>query len=125
MIGKFASAGFTRQVDIRPARFRVKTLEDVLLYVRHAFYKVDLPVGSLEEPKITVACDVDQALHGSTVALIIHKYRRRDLIPVPGIVRMILVVALDLSRRNVDGYSRRRIKVVARTLIPHPWSTVS
>src|SRR5262245_60668351 len=113
MIGKFAGARFTGQVHVWPARFRIETLEDVLLHVRHAFYEVDLPVGSFEEPKITIASDVDQALHGSAVALIIHKYRWRDLIPVPGIVRMILVVTLDLSGRDIDGHSRRRIKVVA------------
>src|SRR5207247_4782427 len=64
--------------------------------------------------------DVDQALHGAAVALIVDHDRRRDLVPVPGVVGMILVMTLDLAGGDVERDHRRGVEIVARPLIAEP-----
>ena len=51
---------------------------------------------------------------------VINEDRRRDLVPVPRIVGMVLVIALDRAGRGVERQHRRGIEIVARPLVAHP-----
>ena len=90
-------------IDIRPPGLGIEALEDVLAHVGLAGDEVDLVVGALKLPEVTVACDVDEALHGSSVSLVVEDERRRDFIPIPRIVGVILEVALDCAAGGVEG----------------------
>src|SRR5439155_905379 len=51
--------------------------------------------------------------------------RRRNLVPGPGIIPVVLVIRADLARVGVEREHRGRIEVVARALIAHPLRTVA
>src|SRR5262249_6784060 len=94
-LGGLVGAGLARFIDIRPGGFGIETLENVLAHVGLAGDEVDLVVGALELPEVTVARDVDEALHGSSIPLVVERKRRRGFVLIPGIVGMILEVAFD------------------------------
>ena len=112
-------------VDVGTARDRVETAEGGLAHERLAFDEPDGAVAALEEPEIPVARHVDESLHGAAVALVVDEDRRRHFIPVPRVVRMVLMVALDRAGHHVDGHRGRRIQVVSRTLIAHPRTAIA
>src|SRR5262249_52847922 len=60
-LGGLVGAGLARLIDIRPTGFGIETLEDVLAHVGLAGDEVDLVVGALELPEVTVARDVHEA----------------------------------------------------------------
>ena len=86
---------------------------------------MDRPVAAFEEPQVSVASDIDQAFDGAPFALKVHQDRRRNFVPIPGIVGVILEVALDLAGGRIQRDGRRRIEIVSRTLITHPRAAVS
>src|SRR5204863_3546849 len=47
-----------------------------------------------------------------------------DLVPIPGVVRVILEMPLDCPRGDVDRDGRGSIEIIARTLIAHPGAPV-
>ena len=102
-LGGLVGAGLARLIDIRPPGLGIEALEDVLTHVGLADDEVDLVVGALELPEVTVACDVDETLHGSSVSLVVEDERRRDFIPIPRIVGVILEVAFDRAAGGVEG----------------------
>src|SRR5215469_14129538 len=57
--------------------------------------------------------------------LVIYEDRRVDLVPIPRIVGMILMVALDVPGCGVERDRRRREKIVARSLVSHPWTAIT
>ena len=73
-----------------------------VLHIRLALDEIDAAVGALEKPEIAVAGHVDQAFDGAAVTLIINEDRRRDLVPIPRVVRMVLKVAFDRAGGDVD-----------------------
>ena len=97
-IGGLAGAGLVRGIDVRTAGLGIQRLENVLVHEGLAFDEFHAPVApdhaAIDEPQIAVPSDIDQALDGPAVALEIHQDRRRNLIPIPGIVGMVLVVRL-------------------------------
>src|SRR5262245_8210242 len=92
----FSGAGLAHGIHVGTAGFGIKTLEDVLPYKGRTFNEIDFAVGALEKPKVTVASDVDQALDVTAIAFVIDQNWRRDFIPIPRIVGVILVVSLEL-----------------------------
>ena len=64
------------------------------------------PSRALEKPQVAVAGHVDQTLDGAPAALVVHQDRRRNFVPVPGIVGVVLEVSFDLAR------GRRRARCV-------------
>ena len=88
---RLAGAGLVGRIDVGPSGLRIEALEHVLLHVRLAFDELDRAVRALEKPQIAVARDVDQPLDRSAVALVVDENRRRHLVPVPRIVRVVLV----------------------------------
>src|SRR5207248_10482817 len=103
-----------------PPRLRIQALEDVLIYERFALNEADSAVAALPEPQVTVASDIDQSFDGPPVALVIHQNRRGNLVPIPGVVRLILEMPLDRPRCDVDRDGRGSIEIIARTPIAHP-----
>ncbi len=78
---------------------RIETQEYVLLDVRLAFHKLDAPAildgPAIEKPQISIARDIDQTLDGAPITLVIHQDRRRNLVPIPRVVRIVLEMTLD------------------------------
>src|SRR6266568_2333808 len=79
-------AGLLRFVNVRPPGLGIEALEHILAHIGLAGHEVDLSAGALEVPDVAAARYVDETFHGSSVALIVHDDRRRDLVPVPGVV---------------------------------------
>ena len=90
-VGLLARAGLVRRIDFRPAGFRIEAREHVLVHVRLAFDEMDRTAAAFQEPQVAVARDVDQTFDGASAALEVDQDRRRDFVPVPGVVRMVLV----------------------------------
>src|SRR6266705_6997140 len=120
-LGGLVGARLAALVDIGPSGPGIETLEHVLAHVGLAGNEVDLVVRALELPEIAVASDVDKALHGSPIAPVVDDQRRRDFVPIPGVVRMILEVSLYLPGAGIEGDNRRGEEIVAGTLIAEPW----
>src|SRR2546422_546336 len=78
-------------------------------------------VRALEEPEIPVARGVDETFHRPVLTPVIDEDRGRDLIPIPRIVRVILVIALDPPGRHIDSDRGRRVEVVAGASVSYPW----
>src|SRR6202011_5265735 len=102
-----------------------ETREHVLPHERLSLDGIDRAVGALEEPQVAVARCVDQAFDGAAVALVIHDNARRHFVPVPRLIRMVLVIALDLAGGHVDRERRRGVEVIALALIAHPRTAVA
>src|ERR1700730_3406144 len=119
-IGFSPGAGLAGRVDIRPARLRIELDENVLLYKGLAVDKVYFVRGALQHPQIPVARGADETFDGLTVALVIDEDRRRHLVPIPGIIRVILVITLDLTGCGVKGEHRRGEQIVSGALVTHP-----
>src|SRR3989442_1673477 len=96
-----------------------------LTHVVGAGNEVDLVASALELPEIAVSRDVDEALYGSPVAPVVDDQRRREFVPIPGVVGMILKVSLDLPGAGVEGDHRAGEEIVAGTLIAEPWAAVA
>src|SRR5262245_22010554 len=99
---RLAGAGLAFLVDVRPTSLGVEALEYILAHIGSTGHEVDLVRGALEVPDVATARDIDQALHGSAVALIVENDRWRDLVPVPRIVGMILEMPLDCAGIDVE-----------------------
>lgn len=112
-----ASAGFVLRVHVRPSGLGIQTEEYVLIHVRLALDELDRPGASFEEPQITIAGDVNQSLDRTSVALVVDEYGRRNLVIVPGIVRVILEVSLDGAGSDVKRDRRCGVEIVARALV--------
>src|SRR4029453_12571739 len=102
VVGALPRPGFPIRIDVGPSSFRIEAAKHRLLHERLAFDKGDGPCAPLEEPQVTVARDVYQPLHRPAVALIVPQDRRGHLVPIPRIVWMVLVVAHDATRANVE-----------------------
>src|SRR5439155_51531 len=124
-LGALVGARLARLIDLGPSGPGIEPLEHVLAHVGLAGDELDLAVGALELPEIAVARDVDEALHASPVAPVVDDQRRRDFVPIPGVVRMILEVSLDLPGAGVEGDDRGGEQIVAGTLIAEPWAAVA
>src|SRR5262249_44684635 len=122
---RFAGSRLTRRVDIRTAGLRIYAAKHVLFDERFAVDEIDRAVGAFEEPQIAVARDVNESLDRATVPLVVDGDRRRPLIPIPRVVRVVLVIALDSPGRRVNGNRRRGVEIVARSLIAHPGTAVA
>src|SRR5438552_240414 len=124
-LGALVGARLARLIDLGPSGPGIEPLEHVLAHVGLAGDELDLAVGALELPEIAVARDVDEALHASPVATVVDDQRRRDFVPIPGVVGMILEVSPDLPGAGAEGDDRGGEQIVAGTLIAEPWAAVA
>src|SRR5262249_32488461 len=68
---------------------------------------------------------VDEAFVVAAIALIVDEYWRRNLVIIPRVILMILEVTFDSSGRNIQGDSRRCVKVIAGTLVTDRRSAIA
>src|SRR6516164_3963937 len=122
---RFCSSRVAVRIDVGPPCLRIEFSEDVLPDERLAIDESDPAVCPLEEPQVAVARDVDQSLDRPAAAREVNEDRRRDFVPVPRFVRVVLKVALHLAGRGIERYGRRCEEVVAGPLIAHPGSAVA
>src|SRR4029077_19907983 len=97
----------------------------VLLDVGFAFDEANFGVAAFQEPQVPIAGDIDETLHRAVVAPVVDQNRRRDFVPIPGIVWMILEVSLDLTGGHIDRDGRRGVEIVAGPLVSHPRASVA
>ena len=115
-----ADGGLARHVVLGPARLRVDGREDVLRDVRLRVDERDAVRRALQNPQIAVAARVHEAGHGTAVALHVDQQRRRDLVPVPRAVPVVLVIAAQLAGLDVERDDGVRIEVVAGAHVARP-----
>src|SRR5262249_20693923 len=116
---------FVLEIDIRTTGLRIETLENVLIDERLAFDELDRSRAALEEPDVTIARAVDQAFDRAAVALVVDEDRRRHFIPIPCVVRVVLVIALARCCGHIDRNDRRGVEVVSRTTVADRWTAVA
>ncbi len=121
----FPRTGLMVGINFRAAAFRINSLEHVLTHVWLAIDEVQTGGAALQEPQVAVAGDVHQTFDAAVPTLEVEQDGRRDLIPIPGIIGVVLEVTFDLPSSDVDGDGGCRIQVVAWTLIAHPGSAIS
>src|SRR5262245_58217001 len=63
--------------------------------------------------------------NGAAGALDVHEQRSGALVPVPGVVPVILVMALDRPGLDVDRARRGGVEIVARPGVRHPRSAIA
>ena len=97
-----------------PIRFGIPTIDRLM--GRRGVDEAN-PVSAVEEPHIAIPCHIDQPFHRSSVALVVDKNRWRDLIVIPGIVGMVLEVAFDCSRRDIERDGRSGVEIIARPIV--------
>ena len=124
-IRQLAGAGLVFLGHDRMAGLRVQAGECVVIDEGLAGDEVDRPRGAFQHPQIPVARHIDQALDGLPVVLVVDDDRRRDLVPVPGIVLVVLVITLHLPGVRVQRDDRGCEEVVARPLVAHPGTAIA
>ena len=67
----------------------------------------------LEQPQVAVALRVHEAGHSLPVARDVDQYRCGNLVPVPGAVPVVLVIARDLAAADVESDDGVRVEIVA------------
>src|SRR5262249_42442005 len=55
----------------------------------------------------------------------VYENRWRYFVPIPGFIRIILVIAFDLSGRDIDCNCRGSVKIVPWALVAHPRTAVA
>ena len=100
-------------VVARASGHRIDLGEDFLGDERPRVHELDAVGAPLQPPEVAVAARVHQALHRAPVLRKVDQQRRRDLVPVPGVVPVVLVMITDLARVDVERDHRRRVEVVS------------
>src|SRR4029079_15670690 len=68
-LGRLAGCRFVRRIDIRTPCLGVEFQEYVLIHVRFAFHETNWARSrTLEEPEISIACDIDKAFDSAATA---------------------------------------------------------
>ncbi len=124
--GRGADAGLLRLVVARPASLGIERREHVLLHVRLGVHVGDAAVAApFEKPQIAVAAGVDEAGDRPAGALEVDQQRRRDLVPVPRIVPVVLVVAAHLAGFHIQRDHRGGVQIVAGAHVAGPRAAIA
>src|SRR5438132_1433692 len=107
-------------VVARPARLRIDAREHLLPDIGLGVDEPDAVRSALEEPQVPVPPGMDQAPDRPSVAPDVDQEWRRDLVPVPRIVPVVLVVSLDLAGIRVKGDDGARVEIVAGVHVARP-----
>ena len=91
-----------------PPRRGVDALEHLLVDEGLGVDEADAVSAALQQPEVAVPSRMHQALDRAAAPLHVEQHRGGDLIPVPGVVPVILVMAADLARVGVEGDHRGR-----------------
>src|SRR4029077_160459 len=84
----------------------------------------ELEAIAIQDPKVAVPTRVCGRLGELPVDLRVDQERRRDFIPIKGIMRRVLVIALDLAGVGVESERRVRVEVVAGPVVSDPGTRV-
>jgi len=114
-----------REVVLGPARLRVEPCDHVVAHVGLRVDEPDVVLRALEEPQVPITARVHQPVDRASAAVEIKEQWRRDLVPVPRVVPVVLVVGDDASGCNVEGEHGVRVEIVARANIAEPWPGVA
>ena len=120
-----AGGGLMRRVNFRFSRLRVKPREHVLRHKRLAFDEMNGAFGAFEEPEVAVARRVNHAFIGLAAAFEIDEDGRRYFVPVPGIIRVVLMVTANRAGRDIEGDHGSSVEIVAGAFVTHPWAAVA
>src|SRR5262249_30201903 len=112
-------------VVLRPSRTWVDAREHGVVDVGLGVRETNGICATLEHPEVTVTRRVDEGLDRPVSALDVDQDRRRDLVPVPRVVPVILVVPAQLAGIDVQAHHRGRVEVVAGSLIANPLRRVA
>src|SRR5207245_8465482 len=115
-----AAARLALRVVARAAAHRIDLGEHLLGDERLRVHEPDAVGTALEPPQIAVAARVHEALDEASVLFEIDEQRRRDFVPVPGIVPVVLMVTADPAGTGIEGEDRRRVEVVAGMHVTGP-----
>src|SRR5207247_1877491 len=120
-----AGARLALGVVARAPGHRVDLREHLLGHERPGVDEPDAVRAALEPPEITVATRVHETFDHATVLRKVDQQRRRDLVPVPRVVPVVLVMAPDLAGVGVERDDGRRVEVVAGMHVAGPWPRVA
>ena len=102
-------------IDRGTTGLRVNRCKDVVIGEREGVQ--ELQAIAIQDPKVAVATRVRGRLREFPVDLCVDQERRRDFIPVPAIVRSVLVIALELAGVSVESKRRVRVEIVAGPVV--------
>ncbi len=98
-------------VDRGATGLRVNRRKDVVIGERKGMQERE--AVAIQNPKIAVPTRMGGRLRELPVDLCVDQERRRDFIPVPAIVRGVLVIALELAGVSIESKRRVRVEIVA------------
>src|SRR5262249_27298769 len=100
-------------------------LEHVLPHVRLTGDELDRAGGAFELPEVTAAGDGHETFHGSPVVVIVEHDRRRDFVPIPGVIGMILEMSLDRAAAHVESNNRGGVGIAPGPLADEPGAAIA
>src|SRR6185436_20031588 len=120
---EFAALSCTRPlglVDHGATSLRIDRFEDVVIGEREGMQELELIVIAIQDPQIAVPTGVRRGLYEPAVDLRVDQERRRYFIPVPAVVRGVLVITLDLACLDIERDRRISKEIVARPIVSDP-----
>src|SRR6266851_7468029 len=114
-----------RFIDDRPPRLRVNRREHIVIRERKGVEKPQLSLIAIQDPEVSVAAGVRSRLDQLSVDLRVDQQWRRHLIPVPRVVRRVLVKALQCAGLEVERQRGVGIQIIARTIVSDPRRRIS
>src|SRR5258708_36705322 len=81
-------------VDHGATGLRIDRLEDVVIGEREGMQEFELIVIAIQDPQVAVAAGVRPGLYQPSVDLRVDQERGRYFVPIPAVVRCVLVIAL-------------------------------
>src|SRR6185437_10062681 len=109
-----------RFVDDGPPRLRVNRCEHVVIRKRKGVEKPQQSLIAIQNPEVAIASGMCSGLDQPSVDLRVDQQRCRHFIPVPRIVRRVLVIALQCAGLEVERQRGVGIQIVARTIVRDP-----
>ena len=105
-------------VDRGSTGLRVNRLKDVVIGEREGVQKIE--AIAIQYPKVAVPTCMRGRLRELPIDLCVDQKRRRDFIPVPAVMRSVLVIAFDLPGIGVESKRRVRVEIVAGPIVGDP-----
>jgi hypothetical protein len=97
----------------------IDRLKCVVVGERIGVQELELMIA-IQDPEVAVAASMGCRLYKLSVDLRIDQEGRGYLIPVPAVVRGVLVIALDLAGVGIEREGRIRVKIVPRPIVGNP-----
>ena len=122
----FAHTRLFAHVIGRTTRFFVDAFEHIVVDIRNTVDIVDLAAGlTLQHPKVAIATCVHGTLDIATVDFGVYQHRCADLIPIPCVVLVVLMMALDLAGVQIHSNGGGGVEVVTITAFCGPGRRVA